>query len=43
MQPNKKKSKQNLVSSKVINERESQQQRILSAVYLLGEPPGSEK
>ena len=38
MQPNKKKSKQYLVSSEDIDERESQQQRILRAVYLLGEP-----
>ena len=43
MQSIKKKSKQNLVSSKDIDERESQQQRILGVAYLLGEPPESEK
>ena len=42
MQPNKKKSKQDLVPSEDIDERESQQRRILEAAYWLGEPPGSE-
>ena len=36
MQPIKKKSKQNLVPSEDIDERESHQQRILGAAYLLG-------
>ena len=43
MQVNKKKSKQHLVPSEDIDERESQQQHILGAAHLLGEPPGSEK
>ena len=43
MQPNKKKSKQHLIPSEDIDERESQQQRILGAVYLLGGHPESEK
>ena len=43
MQPNKKKSKQYLISSEDIDERKSQQQRLLRAAYLRGEPPGSEK
>ena len=43
MQPNKKKSKQHLISSENIDERESQQQRILGAAYLLGESSESEK
>ena len=37
MQPNKKKSKPNLVPSEEVDERESQQRRILEAGYLLGE------
>ena len=43
MQPIKKKSKQSLISSEEIDERESQQQRILGAVYLLGEPYGNDR
>ena len=38
MQPNKKKSKQDLIPSEDIDERESQQRRILEAAYLVGEP-----
>ena len=34
MQPNKKKSKQNLVPSEVYDERESQQRRILEAGFI---------
>ena len=37
MQPNKKKSKQDLVSSEDIDKRESQQRRILETGFLLGE------
>ena len=43
MQPNKKKSKQTLISSKEINKRKSQQQRILKAVYLMGKPIENEE
>ena len=43
MQPNKKKSKQDLVSSEDIDKRESQQRRILEAVFLVGEPIGSKE
>ena len=37
MQPIKKKSKQDLVPSEDVDERESQQQRILNAAYLVGD------
>ena len=37
-QPIKKKSKQNLVPSEDIDKRESQQQRILNAAYLIRNP-----
>lgn len=43
MQPIKKKSKQNLVPSKDVDKRESQQQRILNTAYLVGDPYRSEK
>ena len=36
------KSKQHLISSEDIDEREFQQQRILRGAYLLREPPKSE-
>ena len=38
-----KKSKQHMVPSEEIDERESQQQRIIGAAYLIGEPSGNEK
>ena len=38
-----KRSKQHMVPTEEIDERESQQQRILGAAYLIGEPPGNEK
>ena len=41
MQPNKKKSKQDLVSSENVDERESQQRCILEAAYWLGGPLGA--
>ena len=41
MQPKRKKSKQDLVPSKEIDERESQQRRTLEAGYLLGNPLGA--
>ena len=43
MQPNKKKSKSNLIPSEDVDERESQQRRILEAGYLLGELVGSKE